>query len=227
MAVRIELHAINTMTLSDAQFLTGDANGKATVTTGQLRVAAGSGRLPVVVLQHGSGGIAANIDLWERELNAVGVTTFALDGFTGRGLIQVNTDQTLLGRLNTRASIRNASCLWASHAVAKLRCTRASNASTRCGTDRVSILLRTFRSILIALPHTCLTQTLQTAPSAFLGAHRTITIQSGFVRRMWSGSKLPAGTCKSPSIQMHRTLLTFHSFRRPLWLLVARQCAIV
>ena len=29
MAVRIELHAINTMTLSDAQFLTGDANGKA------------------------------------------------------------------------------------------------------------------------------------------------------------------------------------------------------
>jgi dienelactone hydrolase len=100
MAARIELHAINTMTLSDAQFLTGDANGKATVTTGQLRVAAGSGRLPVVVLQHGSGGIAANIDLWERELNAVGVTTFALDGFTGRGLIQVNTDQTLLGRLN-------------------------------------------------------------------------------------------------------------------------------
>lgn len=76
MAVRIELHAINTMTLSDAEFLTGDANGKATVTTGQLRIAAGSGRLPVVVLQHGSGGMAANIDLWERELNAIGVSTF-------------------------------------------------------------------------------------------------------------------------------------------------------
>jgi dienelactone hydrolase len=65
-----------------------------------LRITAGSGRLPVVVLQHGSGGMAANIDLWERELNAMGVSTFALDGFTGRGLIQVNTDQTLLGRLN-------------------------------------------------------------------------------------------------------------------------------
>jgi predicted dienelactone hydrolase len=63
MAVRTELHAINTMTLSDAQFLTGDANGKATVTTGELRITAGSGRLPVVVLQHGSGGMAANIDL--------------------------------------------------------------------------------------------------------------------------------------------------------------------
>ena len=100
MAARIELHAINTMTLSDAQFLTGDANGKATVTTGQLRIAAGSGRLPVVVLQHGSGGMAANTDLWEREFNAMGVSTFALDGFTGRGLMQVNTDQALLGRLN-------------------------------------------------------------------------------------------------------------------------------
>jgi len=70
------------------------------VTTGQLRIAVGSGRLPVVVLQHGSGGMAANTDLWEREFNAMGVSTFALDGFTGRGLMQVNTDQALLGRLN-------------------------------------------------------------------------------------------------------------------------------
>ena len=70
------------------------------MTTGQLRIAVGSGRLPVVVLQHGSGGMAANTDLWEREFNAMGVSTFALDGFTGRGLMQVNTDQALLGRLN-------------------------------------------------------------------------------------------------------------------------------
>jgi len=103
-AARTELHSINTMTLSDAQFLTGDTNGKATVTTGQLRIAAGSGRLPVVVLQHGSSGMAANTDLWEREFNTMGVSTFALDGFTGRGLMQVNTDQALLGR--QRGAIR-------------------------------------------------------------------------------------------------------------------------
>jgi hypothetical protein len=46
------------------------------------------------------GGMAANIDLWEREFNAMGVSTFALDEFTGGGLMQVSTDQTLLGRLN-------------------------------------------------------------------------------------------------------------------------------
>ncbi len=100
MAARTELHSVDTLTLSDAQFLNGDANGKATAATGQLRIAKGSGRLPLVMLQHGSGGMAANIEMWTRELNAMGVSTFALDGFTGRGLTQVNTNQALLGRLN-------------------------------------------------------------------------------------------------------------------------------
>jgi dienelactone hydrolase len=100
MAVRTELHAIDTLTLSDAQFLSGDANARASVTTGALRIPRGEGRLPVVVLQHGSGGMAANIEMWSRELNAIGVSTLALDGFTGRGLTSVNTNQALLGRLN-------------------------------------------------------------------------------------------------------------------------------
>jgi pimeloyl-ACP methyl ester carboxylesterase len=81
MAARTELHSIDTLTLSDAQFLGGDANAKATTTAGQLRIARGSGRLPLVVLQHGSGGMAGNVEMWERELNAIGVSTFALDGF--------------------------------------------------------------------------------------------------------------------------------------------------
>jgi dienelactone hydrolase len=100
LAVRTELISINTLTLSDSQFLTGDTNGKATTTTGQFRIARGSGRLPVVVLQHGSGGMGANIEMWSQEFNAMGVSTFALDGFTARGLTQVSTNQELLGRLN-------------------------------------------------------------------------------------------------------------------------------
>jgi dienelactone hydrolase len=100
MAARTELHAIESMTLSDAQFLTGDAKGTPTATTGELRIAAGSGRLPVVMLRHGSGGMSANIEMWAREFNAMGVSTFALDGFTARGLTNVTTNQALLGRLN-------------------------------------------------------------------------------------------------------------------------------
>lgn len=100
MAARTELIAINTLTLADAQFLTGDANAKATTTGGQLRIPNATGRLPVVVLMHGSGGMGPNIEMWAREFNAMGVSTFALDGFTGRGLTQVSTDQAQLGRLN-------------------------------------------------------------------------------------------------------------------------------
>jgi len=115
MAARTELHAIDTLTLSDAQFLSGEANARPTVTTGALRIPRGEGRLPVVVLQHGSGGMAANIEMWSRELNAIGVSTLALDGFTGRGLTSVSTNQALLGRLNFVLDIYRALDVLAKH----------------------------------------------------------------------------------------------------------------
>lgn len=99
-AARTELHAIQTFTLSDKQFLTGDTEAKAAVVSGQLRLPAGTGRMPVVVLMHGSGGMGPNIEMWAREYNAMGIATFALDGFTGRGLTQTSSNQALLGRLN-------------------------------------------------------------------------------------------------------------------------------
>ena len=98
-AARVELHAIPSLTLSDQQFLSGDANGNAVTVTGEFRIAQGSGKLPVVILLHGSGGMGPNVESWARDLNAMGISTFALDGFTGRGLTSVNTDQALLGRL--------------------------------------------------------------------------------------------------------------------------------
>jgi len=99
-ATRTEVHPIQTLTLSDKQFLTGDQEAKATTTSGLLRLPAGTGRIPVVVLMHGSGGLGANVELWAREFNAMGVATFALDGFTGRGIAQTSSNQALLGRLN-------------------------------------------------------------------------------------------------------------------------------
>jgi dienelactone hydrolase len=98
-AQRTELHAIPTMTLSDGDFLTGK-DGKAATVSGALRVAQGTGKLPVVVLMHGSGGQGPNIEAWSRLFNAMGVSTFAIDGFTGRGLVSTSNDQAKLGRLN-------------------------------------------------------------------------------------------------------------------------------
>jgi dienelactone hydrolase len=97
---RVELHVIRTLTLSDEQFLKADATGKPTLVAGELRIAQGDGQLPAVVLVHGSSGIGGNIDMWERELNGQGISTFAIDGMTGRGLVTVGADQAQLGRLN-------------------------------------------------------------------------------------------------------------------------------
>jgi dienelactone hydrolase len=114
-AARVELHPIHTLTLSDQQFLKGDGAGKPTIISGQLRVAQGQGRLPVVVLQHGSSGFTANVDVWSRDLNELGVSTFALDGFTGRGLTNINPNQALLGRLNFILDIYRALDILAKH----------------------------------------------------------------------------------------------------------------
>lgn len=101
LAARVELHPIPSRTLSDAEFLKGDASaGKAVTVVGELRIAQGTGRLPVIVLIHGSSGVAPNIEIWVSQFNAMGVSTFVIDGFTGRGLTTVGTDQALLGRLN-------------------------------------------------------------------------------------------------------------------------------
>jgi dienelactone hydrolase len=99
-APRVELYAIPSLTISDQQFLTGDANGKPVTIAGEFRIAQGSGRLPVVVLMHGSGGVGANIEVWVHQFNRMGISTFVIDGLTGRGLTSVSTNQALLGRLN-------------------------------------------------------------------------------------------------------------------------------
>jgi dienelactone hydrolase len=114
-AARVELHSIPSLTLSDQQFLNGDTSAKPVTVTGEFRIAQGSGRLPVVVLIHGSGGIGANIEPWTQQFNAMGISTLVIDGFTGRGLTSVNTDQASLGRLNFILDIYRALDILAKH----------------------------------------------------------------------------------------------------------------
>jgi dienelactone hydrolase len=115
MPARVELYAIPSLTISDQQFLTGDANGTPVTVAGEFRLAQGSGRLPVVVLMHGSGGIGANIEAWVAELNAIGISTFLIDGFSGRGLTAVSQNQALLGRLNFIVDIYRSLEILAKH----------------------------------------------------------------------------------------------------------------
>ena len=101
LASRTEIRPIETLTLTDQQFLSGDKNGKAVTIAGALRFPQGaSGRLPAVVLLHGSGGVSASHELWSKHFNEMGIASFLIDSFSGRGLTSTSTDQALLGRFN-------------------------------------------------------------------------------------------------------------------------------
>jgi dienelactone hydrolase len=115
MAVRTELHPIQTLWISDQQFLTGDSKGRQVTVSGQLSIPRGSGKLPTVILMHGSGGMGGNVSYWVRQLNAMGIATFAIDGMTGRGLTGVGSNQAVLGRLNFIVDIYRSLDILAKH----------------------------------------------------------------------------------------------------------------
>jgi dienelactone hydrolase len=114
-AARVELYAIPSLTISDQQFLTGDADGTPATVAGEFRIAQGAGRLPVVVLMHGSSGVGATMEAWVHQFNAMGISTFVVDGFTGRGLTATGPNQALLGRLNLVLDIYRSLDILAHH----------------------------------------------------------------------------------------------------------------
>ncbi|MGM3422143.1 dienelactone hydrolase family protein [Pseudomonas benzopyrenica] len=113
---RQEVLTFTSLTLSDQQFLTGDKGGTEVLLGGVLSLPPGAGKVPVVILQHGSGGLGANITYWQRRFNQVGIATFAVDGFSGRGITSTATDQAQLGRLNFVLDDYRAGALLARHA---------------------------------------------------------------------------------------------------------------
>jgi dienelactone hydrolase len=98
--VRVELRSFQSVTLSDQEFLSGRGPGMAVTLAGVLRLpGADTGALPAVILLHGSSGITGMEDGWIRLLNDMGVATFMVDSFTGRGITSTVNDQAQLGRL--------------------------------------------------------------------------------------------------------------------------------
>jgi uncharacterized protein YidB (DUF937 family) len=95
-AARIEAIQMQTLTISGEQFLKGDASGKPATIGGVLRVAQGSGRLAVVIMVGRSGGFSANTDVWTAKFESMGISTFAMDSFAGRGIVSTVVDQSQL-----------------------------------------------------------------------------------------------------------------------------------
>src|SRR4051812_5680693 len=100
LAGRTELRAIPTLTLTDQQFLRGDKDGKPVIIGGELRIPRGvTGKVPAVILLHGSGGPNGGHELWAKHFNEMGIASFLIDSFSERGLVSTSANQALLGRL--------------------------------------------------------------------------------------------------------------------------------
>jgi dienelactone hydrolase len=114
-AARVEAIPVQTLTISDEQFLKGDAYGRPATIAGVMRVAQGAGRLPLVILVAGSGGFAPNTDVWNRQFQEIGISTFAMDSFAGRGIVSTVVDQSQLGRLNMILDVYRSLAVLAAH----------------------------------------------------------------------------------------------------------------
>lgn len=75
-----------------------------------------SGKVPAVVLSHGSGGVEANMyDVWAKELNAAGYAVFIVDSFKPRGIDESNSKPSVVPFPSNVADALNALRLLATH----------------------------------------------------------------------------------------------------------------
>lgn len=96
---RTEVIPFSSFTMQDTEFLRAETGTPAKI-AGVLRVpATGQGRVPLVILLHGSGGPITYVDAWALRLHQWGWATFLVDSFSGRGIQSVRDQQGELGRL--------------------------------------------------------------------------------------------------------------------------------
>jgi dienelactone hydrolase len=70
---------------------------KISTISGVLSFPDSQSKVPAMILQHGSGGVEQkDFDVWAKLLNGMGVATFVIDGFTGRGVKRIVENQALL-----------------------------------------------------------------------------------------------------------------------------------
>ena len=118
LASRTELRPFSSLSLSDSQFLQGDSKATAVTIAGELRfpaTAAPGAKLPAVIVVHGSGGASATTENWARIFNRMGIASFVIDSFSGRGLTAVSTNQGAMGRFNMALDTFRAQEVLAAH----------------------------------------------------------------------------------------------------------------
>ena len=113
---RIEILPVKSQTLALDAFLRGEKVGPEVLLGGELRLPLGAtGRVPAVVLIHGSGGIGSGPDMWAHILNEAGIAAFILDTFSGRNIVSTVEDQDQLNSLSMTFDAYRALDVLAAH----------------------------------------------------------------------------------------------------------------
>ncbi|MGE0725227.1 MAG: dienelactone hydrolase family protein [Alphaproteobacteria bacterium] len=93
-----------------------EGSGAPATVAGLLRLPPGSGRVPAMVIAHGSGGITDGREhAWADRLIGWGVATFVVDSFGPRGIASTGADQSRLATVANTADALHALRLLASH----------------------------------------------------------------------------------------------------------------
>src|SRR5438552_1078452 len=103
-----------TLTLSASDFWDGVKTGQRVTISGELLLPKAEGRVPVVVLSHGGGGVGRAEDTWARELRSQGIAVFVVDSLTGRG-IRKFPPETELSRAGQVYDVYQALALLSTH----------------------------------------------------------------------------------------------------------------
>jgi len=112
---RIEVHPFSSRTMTAQEFLTGQSGGQPVSLAGILKIPPSDKRQPAVVLMHGSDGSSQQIELWADYLNGLGFSTFTVDSFTGRGIVNTIQNQGQLSALSMIIDAYRALDLLAGH----------------------------------------------------------------------------------------------------------------
>jgi dienelactone hydrolase len=105
----MRLIPFDSVTLSSQQVLLGETQGKPVTLAGELRLPnLGTGKVPVVVLDHGIAGLTSNHDEWARVLNGWGIAAFIPDHLSGRGIAPMSPDDFMLSPLARMVDVYHA-----------------------------------------------------------------------------------------------------------------------
>ena len=116
-AWRIEVLPVQSKTLSSREFLNGESTGHDVALGGELSLpfAMLRGKVPAVIMVHGSAGMGASNDYWTRALNEAGIAVFNLDSFSGRNIVSTIEDQTQLDHIAMMVDAYRALDVLAAH----------------------------------------------------------------------------------------------------------------